>query len=60
MQWSSCEALVEACLLGERCPCLVLVLWLRSRGWGGLEEVLGQLRAEERHLGESVPSRGRS
>lgn len=37
---------------------------LRSReGWsggrGGLEEVLGQLRAEERHLGENVPAGGR-
>ena len=59
VQGSSCEALVEAPLLGKWRPRLALVLWGRSGSWGGLEEVLGQLGAEERHLGEAVPCGGR-
>lgn len=56
VQGSTCEALVEASLLGKRCPHLALMLGWGSGGWGGLEEVLGQLRAEEGHLREPVPT----
>lgn len=57
---SSGEGLVKACVLGERHPRLALELRGRPGDWGGLEEVLGQLRAEERHLRETVPPRSRS
>lgn len=39
----SCKGLVQTCMLGERSPHLALELRRRSRAWGGLEEVLGQL-----------------
>lgn len=51
MQGSPHEGLAEAWLLELR--------W-RSGGWGGLEEVLGQLRAEEGHLRKTVPCGDRS
>lgn len=59
VQWPCCEALLEACLFGKHCSHLPLELRWGSGSLGRLEKVLGQLRAEEGHLGQTVPSGGR-